>query len=86
MLSPIPVFLVPMLIFQVNPTVEVCWPPKSNNDQTYDLIELRAPCSTNFDFYFRHTPSPEYKAIPPELHSLESTYIVYPGFQLYTRV
>ena len=37
MLSPIHVFSVPMFNFQVNPTVEVCWPPKSNNDRTYVL-------------------------------------------------
>ena len=28
-----PFFSVPMLNFQINPTVEVCWPPKSNNDR-----------------------------------------------------
>ena len=30
--------------------------------------------------------SPEYKAIPPELHGLESTYLVYPRFQLYASI
>ena len=34
MLSPIHVFSVPIFNFQVNPTVEVYWPPKSNNDRT----------------------------------------------------
>ena len=37
LLSHINVFSVPMFNFQVNPTVEVCWPPKSNNDRTYVL-------------------------------------------------
>ena len=30
--------------------------------------------------------SPVHKAIPPELHSLESTYRVYPGFHLYVSI
>ena len=34
MLSPVHVFSVPMFNFQVNPTGEVRWPPKSNNDRT----------------------------------------------------
>ena len=41
--------------------------------------------------YFNHykidkSYSPEYKAIPPEPHSLEFTYRVYPGFQLYASI